>query len=199
MSLPNPLLLPNTLCDYYGKGLVPKRYQDGKDGQLSFETEPWLRYRYYVHYAEGSLMALMVISLLMNSIKNGPVPFFIKPVTNVIVGRITSLFLAPNFKAHHTFLEDQLKTSPGRGQFLCGKDLTAADVLTSFPLKASQIRSGMSQGDFPLLWAYVDRLHQREAYKRSVEKIAEGSFKNQSVNAKYRIVIIEEVNRRCGF
>lgn len=45
LSLPNPLLLPNTLCDYYGKGLVPKRYQDSKDGQLSFEPEPWLRYR----------------------------------------------------------------------------------------------------------------------------------------------------------
>ena len=194
MSLPNPLLLPNTLCDYYGKGLVPKRYQDGKDGQLSFETEP--------------LAALQILCALCGReltdldghfAVHGPVPFFIRPVTNAIVGRITSLFLAPNFKAHHTFLEDQLKTSPGRGQYLCGKDLTAADVLTSFPLKASQIRSGMSQGDFPLLWAYVDRLHQREAYKRSVEKIAEGSFKNQSVNAKYRIVIIEEVNRRCGF
>lgn len=114
-------------------------------------------------------MALTVISLLMNSIKNDPVPF-IKPVTNAIVGRITSLFPAPNFKAHHTFLEDQLKTSPDRGQFLCGKDLTEADVLTSFLLKASQTRSGMSQGDFPLLWAYVDRLHQREAYRRSVQK-----------------------------
>ena len=55
----------------------------------------------------------MVISLLMNSIKNGSVPF-IKPVTNATVGRITSLFPAPNFKTHYTFLEDQLKTSPDR-------------------------------------------------------------------------------------
>jgi len=58
----------------------------------------------------------------------------------------------------------------------------------------------MSQGDFPLLWAYVDRLHQIEAYERSVEKVAEieASFKNQSVNAKYRIVMIEEVESFGG-
>lgn len=37
---------------------VPKRYQDGKDGRLSFEVESWLRYRYYMHYAEGGYNAL---------------------------------------------------------------------------------------------------------------------------------------------
>jgi glutathione S-transferase len=71
-------------------------------------------------------MTLMAISLLMNIIKNGPAPFFIRPATNAIVGRVVSPFLAPNFKAHHTFLEDQLKISPNRGQFLCGKDLTSS-------------------------------------------------------------------------
>ena len=93
-------------------------------------------------------MPLMVISLLMNSIKNGSVSFFIKPVTNATVGRITSLFPAPNLKTYYTFLEGQLKTFPDRNQFLCGKDLTEADVLISFPFKASQARSGMSQRDF---------------------------------------------------
>ena len=167
------------LCDYYGKGLLPKRYQDGKEGQIGFENESWLRYRYYMHYAEGSLMPLMLISLLLAGIKNAPVPFFIKPITNAVVGRVTSLFLAPNFKTHYTFLEDQLKTSPGGGQFLCGTDLTAADILMSFPLEAGESRSGMAKTDCPLLWAYVDRLHGREAYKRSVQKIAEldGSLK----------------------
>jgi glutathione S-transferase len=167
------------LCDYYGKGLVPNRYQDGMEGKIGLETEAWLRYRYFMHYAEGSIMPLMLISIVMKNIKDGPVPFFIKPITNAIVGKVTSIFLAPNFKTHYTFLEDQLKTAPDGGEFLCGKDLTAADIMMSFPLEAGQSRSGMSQADCPLLWAYVDRLHQREAYKRSVQKIAEveGSFK----------------------
>jgi glutathione S-transferase len=29
------------------------------------ETEEWLRYRYYMHYAEGSLMSMLLIALFM--------------------------------------------------------------------------------------------------------------------------------------
>ena len=89
------------------------------------------------------------------------------------------MFLRPQFETHYKFLESQLETSPNGGEYLCGKDLTAADVLMSFPMEAGQSRSGMSKEQFPKIWAYVDRLHGREAYKRSVEKIkaVEGSFK----------------------
>lgn len=167
------------LCDHYGKWLIPKRYQDGKDGQVGGETDSWLRYRYYMHYAEGSIMPLMVTTLLVSSIKNSPVPFFIRPVTNAVAGKITSMYLQPNFERHYKFLENQLETSPDGGSFLCGKDLTAADVLMSFPLEAGESRSGMTKEQCPKLWGYVAQLHEREAYKRSVKKIEEieGSFK----------------------
>jgi len=57
------------LCDHYGKQstLVPIRYQEGKDGQVGGETESWMRYRMFMHYAEGSIMPLNVISLLVGS------------------------------------------------------------------------------------------------------------------------------------
>ena len=55
------------LCDYYGKWLIPARYPAGKEGQIGSETEAWLRYRTFMHYAEGSLMPLNVISLIMGS------------------------------------------------------------------------------------------------------------------------------------
>lgn len=104
-------------------------------------------------------MPLMVMSLLMNSIKNGPVPFFIKPVTNAIVGKIhipvSGAQLQGSIYIPRGSAEDLFRWGPN----LCGKDLTAAEVLMSFPVEAGQTRSGMSQGDFPLLWAYVDRLH----------------------------------------
>jgi glutathione S-transferase len=139
------------LCDYYGRGLFPKRYQKGKEGQIGFENESCLWYRYFMRYAERSIMPLMLISVLTRGIKKGPVPFLIKPITHAIVGKITSLFLAPNFKTRYTFLEDQLKTSPDGGEFLCGKNLTAADILMSFPLEAGQSRSRMLEVDCPLL------------------------------------------------
>lgn len=110
-------------------------------------------------------------------IKNSPVPFFIKPITNSVADRITSSFLKPNFETHYNFLESQLESSSG--PYLCGKDFTAADILMSFPLEAGQSRSGMTKEKCPRLWQYVANLHEREAYQRSVQKIqdVEGVFK----------------------
>jgi glutathione S-transferase len=60
-------LITEYLAENFGPWLVPKKYQEGKDGQTGGETEGWLRYRYYMHYAEGSLMPMLLIALLMNS------------------------------------------------------------------------------------------------------------------------------------
>lgn len=60
-------LITEYLAENFGPWLVPKKYQEGKDGQAGGETEGWLRYRYYMHYAEGSLMPMLLIALLMNS------------------------------------------------------------------------------------------------------------------------------------
>lgn len=91
--------------------------------------------------------------------------------------RVTSWFLKPNYETHYNFLESQLESSTG--PYLCGKDLTAADILMSFPLEAGQSRSGMTKEQCPRLWEYVASLHKREAYQRSVQKIreVEGTFK----------------------
>lgn len=89
------------------------------------------------------------------------------------------MFLRPNYETHFNFLESQLETSPDSGQYLCGAQLTAADVLMSFALEAGKSRSGMTEEQCPRLWKYIDLLHQRDAYKRSVAKIEdiEGKFK----------------------
>ncbi|KIX07848.1 uncharacterized protein Z518_02502 [Rhinocladiella mackenziei CBS 650.93] len=166
-------------CDYYGSWLVPKRYRDGKDGQIGGETESWLRYRMLMHYAEGSVMPLMLISLMVGRIRKSPVPFFIKPITNGVASKIESSFLQRNFKTHYDFLENQLATSPEGGNLLCGKDITAADIMLSFPLEAGQTRTGFTKDQYPKVWAYLNNLHEREAYKRAVQKIVdvEGHFK----------------------
>lgn len=54
------------LIDHFGTWLIPERYQEGKDGQVGAETEEFIRYRYLMHYGEGSLMPLLVTALLFN-------------------------------------------------------------------------------------------------------------------------------------
>ena len=117
--------------------------------------------------------------MLPLDIRSSSVPFFIRPITNGVAGKIESMFLNPNFKTHLDFLESQLKTSPHDGEYLCGTEMTGADIMMSFPLAASKGRAGLTQETYPRLWAYVKKLEARDAYKRAVQKIVdvEGSYK----------------------
>lgn len=62
------------MCDHFdGDKLVPKRYHEGKEGQIGGETDEWMRHKYFMHYVEGSLMPFLVMQLVMDG--NFPFPF----------------------------------------------------------------------------------------------------------------------------
>jgi len=123
---------------------------------------------------------------LETDIETAPVPFFIKPITRGIVGKMNTAFLQPNFKTHLDFLEDQLATSPNGGEFLCGPGLTGADIMMIFPLEAAQWRAGLTKEKYPKLSAYIARLQQREAFQRAIKKIEDitGEKYNPSLSSK---------------
>ncbi|KAL8782893.1 MAG: hypothetical protein Q9195_009541, partial [Heterodermia aff. obscurata] len=146
-------LIVEYLIDHFAPKLAPKRYVEGKEGQLGGETESWLRYRYYMNYAEGSLMPFLLIQLLVNAIKANS-PFFIKPISNLITGMLESRVLGPNYKTHFDFLESQIASSPDGGEYLCGPELSGADIMMSFPLGAARDRVPVfTQENHPKLWA----------------------------------------------
>lgn len=103
-----------------------------------------------------------------------------KPITGLITGNVDAKLVAPNLKSNYQYLESQLASAPQSGPYLCGPELTGADILLSFPLGAARggRAGGFSKEAYPLLWAYVGRLQEREGYKRAVEKIVqvEGSY-----------------------
>lgn len=105
-------------------------------------------------------------------------PFFIKPITGMIAGRIETMFLNQSYQTHFEFLESQMASSPNGGEYLCGNELTGADIIMSFPLEAAQSRAGLTADKYPKLCAYLDKIHERDAYKRAVQKIIdiEGSY-----------------------
>lgn len=62
------------LLEHFGgeaAGFLPKRWRAGKEGQVGGESEEWLRYKYFMHYAEGSLMTLIMV-VVVNSGKSTP-------------------------------------------------------------------------------------------------------------------------------
>ena len=38
--------------------MLPKRWKEGQEGKVGGETEEWLRFRYYMHYAEGRYVSM---------------------------------------------------------------------------------------------------------------------------------------------
>lgn len=160
-----------------GQKLIPKQWREGRENTLGGETEEWLRYAYYMHYAEGSLMPFLVFALVISRLKSPQVPFFVRPITYIIANRIIAMFVYPNIKKHLAFINEQLATSGGK--YLCGQTLSAADILMSFPLIAGSGRfdelgswEGASwKNEFPKVAEYVQVLEAEPGYKRSVEKI----------------------------
>lgn len=64
-------LIIEYLLEHFGMNntgrLLPKKWREGQEGKVCGETEEWMRFKYFMHYAEGSLMTLMLVSLVAGS------------------------------------------------------------------------------------------------------------------------------------
>ncbi|ORY16477.1 glutathione transferase [Clohesyomyces aquaticus] len=162
------------LAEHFGSYLMPKKYPEGKEGTIGGETEEWLKYQYLMHYAEGSLMTILILTLVINNIRNAPVPFFLKPITRGIASKIDESFINKEIDTHMTFLEEYLAKSPNDGEFWVGSSLTGADIMMLFCLEGATQRAKLEE-KYPKLYAYVRRMQTREAYKRAADKATEAN------------------------
>jgi len=128
-------------------------------------TPERLRYTYWLHYAEGSAMPPLLLKLVFGRLETAPVPFFVRPVIRMIVGKVNDSFIDPQIKLHLDFMESEL----GKSEWFAGNELTAADIQMSFPLEAAAARGGLD-GRYPKLAAFLKKVQSRPAYKRALEK-----------------------------
>lgn len=137
------------------------------DGRLlpAADTPERLAYTYWLHYAEGSFMPLMIISLILGRIETAKMPFFARPIARGIASKVRGNYLAPNVKRNLEFMESTLSKS----RWFCGEEFTAADIQMSFPLEAAAVRTNL-QSDYPNLASCLERTHARPAYKAALAK-----------------------------
>jgi glutathione S-transferase len=143
------------LVDRYGEGRL-------KPGAGTPEA---LRYRYWMHYAEGSAMPPLLMKLIFDSIERQKMPFFAKPIAKAIAAKVKSSFVQPNIDRHLDFLEGELANGP----WFAGPEFSAADVQLSFPLEAAASRGGLSASR-PRLMDFLQRIHARPAYQRALQR-----------------------------
>lgn len=126
-----------------------ERYGDGRLAPERGSPE-WVRYLYFMHYAEGSLMPQLFLKLVIGKLS--------------VLGMPARGYVNRNLQTHLDFLEGELAGRP----YFVGEELTAADIQMSYPLVAAMERGGGER--YPRLVEYVQRLRERPGLVRAIEK-----------------------------
>ena len=143
------------LVDKYGAGrLIPAAGSPQR-----------LLYTYWLHFAEGSAMPVLLLRLVFNRIASTPAPWPVSAITRRIAGTVDKGFIAPNLTRQLDFIEAHLTAHT----WFAGEEFTAADVQMSFPLEAAKSRAGLGESR-PRSMAFLHRIHARDAYKRALER-----------------------------
>ena len=121
--------------------------------------------RFWMHYAEGSLMNWLVMKLVFMSIPKQPMPFFVRPIAKALCGTVQQKLVDPNVDTALDFMEDHL----AQHLWFAGPHLTMADFQMSFAVEAALSRAKPGKPR-PHLLAYQQRMQARPAYQRGIAK-----------------------------
>ena len=166
---PKTMLAPPELARVHPLGKSPVIEDDGhvvaetgaiieylvekENGRLGAPAnrESALRYRHFLHYAEGSLMPLLLVLLVIRRLG--------------ILGRPARAPLLKMAARHLDWLQSEIE---GRDWF-AGDEFTAADIMMSFPLEVARGRAGLGD-ERPDLIDWLERIHARPAYAEALRK-----------------------------
>jgi glutathione S-transferase len=127
------------------------------------DTDERRHFTYWLHFAEGSAMPPLVMTLLFTEMPKRT-PFFLRPVANAIGNAVKASYLGPTISAQLDFMEQAL----AHGDWFAGAEFSAADVMMSFPIEAAASRAGL--GNRPLLTAWLAKIHARPAYQAALTR-----------------------------
>lgn len=120
--------------------------------------------RFWMHYAEGSLMNWLVMKLVFTTIPK-QTPFFVRPIARQICGQVQAKLIDPNLATALAFIESHLASHV----WFAGDHISIADFQMSFPVEAALARAASAES-FPKLAAYQARMVARPAYQRALAK-----------------------------
>jgi glutathione S-transferase len=134
-------------------GAIVEYLVEKADGRLGAPAhhQSAMRYRHFLHYAEGSLMPPLLVKLVL-----GRVP---------LLGKAAQRRIQPMIDVHLDYVEAELS----RRDWFAGDQFTAADIMMSFPLEAARNRAGLDDSR-PATIDWLERIHARPAYGAALAK-----------------------------
>lgn len=134
-------------------GAIIEYLVEKADGRLGppAHRESVLRYRQFLHYAEGSLMPPLLVKLVLTRVP--------------LLGKTAAKRIQPMIDVHLDYVESELS----QRAWFTGDEMTAADIMMSFPLEAARSRAGLGPSR-PHTIAWLDMIHTRPAYQAALAR-----------------------------
>jgi glutathione S-transferase len=124
------------------------------------DTPERIRYKYWLHYAEGSAMPPLLLNLILERFGLGD--------SDAMSG-----FVAPQIKLHYDYIDSELS----KNTWFAGEKFTAADIEMSFPLELLTLHPEQIDSR-PKIKEFLKHIHARPAYKRALERGGQYDFGN---------------------
>lgn len=120
-------------------------------------------YTYWLHYAEGSAMPPLLMSLVFSRISKPPMPALLRPLARMIEKGVRKGYIDPQLDMHLRYIDNHLANS---GWF-AGDSFSAADIQMSFVLEAANSRVPLCKA-LPNIQDFLQRIHARPAYQEAL-------------------------------
>jgi glutathione S-transferase len=111
----------------------------------------YARYVYWLHFAEGSLMSLMLIALVLSRVPEARD----SPVRARVLDRMTQML---------SFVDSELAGGP----YFAGANFTAADIMMTFPFTTMRHFLDYDLAPYSNILAYLERIETRPAYLKAM-------------------------------
>ena len=115
------------------------------------QAAEYARYLYWLHFAEGSLMSLMLIVLVVSRVPEGSA----SPAGARVLARMKQML---------SYVDTELAVGP----YFAGAAFTAADVMMLFPFTTMRLFLDYDLAPYPNILAYMKRIEARPAYRKAM-------------------------------
>jgi glutathione S-transferase len=114
-------------------------------------AQEYARYIYWFHFAEGSLMSLLILALVIGRVPEANA----SPVRTRVLERMKQTLL---------FIDSEL----AQATYFAGAAFTAADVMMTFPFTTMRHFLNYDLAPYRNILAYLQRIESRPAYQKAM-------------------------------
>jgi glutathione S-transferase len=122
------------------------------------------RYRFWLHYAEGSIAPNLLLQIVFDAIEDGPLPFLIRPLARALARGVKRIVVAPQLALHLGYMD----AAVAGGGWFAGERFSAADIAMSFPVQVAAARGLLDE--FDPLRDWQARIEARPAWQSALAR-----------------------------